>query len=95
MARFPRQKLPKQSNKVVGRTAKHKASDKSLARRAAKADKAEEKEANMVDGADAAPIRTEEEKAEDKAARKKLNLKNNQWKKQILHMTSRHGPRAV
>lgn len=95
MVRYPSLKLGKQSNKVVGRTRKHKQGEKAIARRVEK----QAKQDAMEDGSAAPPppVRTQEEKAVDKAARKKLNKPRVQWKSQIgfTNTTARNGPRAT
>jgi len=92
MTRLPKAKLPKQNNKKVGRSAKHKTSDKALARKAYKAEKAE----HMDDEKPAPLYANDEERAAAKAERKNANRANNKWKHPALsNVTSKQGPRNV
>jgi hypothetical protein len=92
MTRLPKAKLPKQNNKKVGRSAKHKTSEKALARKAYKAEKA----THMDDEAAVPLYANAEERDAAKAERKKANKANNKWKHPALsNVTSKQGPRNV
>ena len=97
MTRYASAKLPKQSNKKIGRSFKHKTSEKALERKAKKAEKQEAMETGSV-----TPVvqRTAEEKAIAKAARQVANRQQggwSSWKKMTgnVNTTARNGPRAV
>jgi len=97
MTRYASAKLPKQSNKKIGRSLKHKNSDKALDRRAKKAEKQEAMETSSVTSVS---TRTPEDKAAAKAARQVAGRQaggNSAWKKQTgnVNTTARNGPRAV
>ena len=93
MVRLSKHKLPKQNNKKIGRSAKHKTGAKALARKEAKIEKAN----NMDEDSEPVPVRTEEEKAAAKAERKKANRHNVMWKQQPgrVNTTARNGPRNI
>jgi len=96
MTRYASAKLPKQSNKKIGRSFKHKTSDHALERKAKKAEKQEAMETGSVA---TVTQRTPEEKAAAKAARQVAGRQaggNSTWKKQaMLNVTAKNGPRAV
>eukprot|EP01038_Epipyxis_sp_PR26KG_P011647 gene11647-15599_t len=98
--RLPKHKLPKQIFKAV-RTAKHKDSELHQKHKAAKINKSNEMEVGSVNnevvdanGSVSGTGLTEEEKAVAKAARKKANAHKVHYKKTILHITNKYGPRA-
>ena len=96
--RLPKHKLPKQSNKKIGRSTKHKQSEKSIARRTAKAAARDAKAERMENGEEDVKVeRTEEEKAEAKAERKKANKSNVAYKHPPggINVTARNGPRSI
>lgn len=88
--RVPAHKLPKQNNKV-SRSVKHKDSAKAKARK----EKKEEKVNAMSEDAEPVVQLSEAEKEAAKAERKKANAHKVAYKKQMLHMSGRNGPRAV
>jgi hypothetical protein len=97
MTRYPSRKLPKQSNKKIGRSFKHKTSDHALERKEKKAERQEAMETGSV-----TPVvqRTAEEKAIAKAARQVAGRQkggSSAWKKMTgnVNTTARNGPRAV
>eukprot|EP01036_Dinobryon_divergens_P022662 gene22662-30942_t len=97
--RLSKHKLPKGVNKQE-RTVKHKDSEKKRLRKEAKAAKLNEMqvELNVIPPAPEAPISEEERqriKAEVKLERKRENAPKVAYKKRILHMSGRNGPRAV
>jgi hypothetical protein len=92
--RLPSQKLPKQSNKKIGRSVKHKFSTKALERRELKEEK---KEKMLCENPEPVKVLTQEEKDQAKAERKKANKERVMWKKQtgLVNTTAKNGPRAV
>lgn len=73
-------------------TAKHKKSDKAIAKKMAKLEKKNAMECNEEE---AAPALSEEEKAKAKMERKKLNAHKMHYKKQDLNCTPKRGPRSI
>lgn len=89
--RLPHHKMGKIIQKH-GRTAKHKDSAASKAKKEKKEAKANSMDTDSV--IDAAPI-SEAEKEAAKAARKKENAHKMLYKKNNYNITSRNGPRTV
>lgn len=88
--RLPKHKMAKIIQKH-GRTAKHKDSAASIARKEKKLNKAN----TMETEGDVIPQLTEEEKASAKAERKKANAHKMLYKKNNYNITGRNGPRTV
>lgn len=91
--KLPKHSLPKQVNKTP-RSAKHKDSAIRKERVLAKTIKANQMEIDSVTVSNV-PILSQAEKDDAKSTRKRENLHKNHYKRNILHMTNRRGPRAV
>lgn len=87
--------LPRDVHKHL-QTVKHKKSSKKLLKLQTKRERAEARSTveMATEGAALVPALSEEEKAAAKAERKRLNAPKNFYKKQVLSMSGKNGPRA-